>query len=73
MNHIYILLTESVFNPKANREKTIQIMFETFNIYGYYVAINEVLAMYASGRTDGLVVSSGHNVSFTVPIYEDIA
>jgi actin-related protein len=65
-----VLLTEAPRNPKANREKMTQVMFETFEVSNMYVAIQAVMSLYAAGRTTGLVVDSGDGVTHTVPVFE---
>ncbi|KAH8836077.1 hypothetical protein DL96DRAFT_1733821 [Flagelloscypha sp. PMI_526] len=63
-----VFLTEAPMNPKLNREKMIQIMFETFNVPEFYTRNRAALSLYASGRTNGIVLDSGDDVSNVVPI-----
>ncbi|CAI5463478.1 unnamed protein product [Closterium sp. Yama58-4] len=65
-----VLLTDQPLNPKANRERMTQVMFETFNVPAMYVANQAVLTLYSSGRSTGIVLASGDGVSSAVPVYE---
>ncbi|VDM54939.1 unnamed protein product [Angiostrongylus costaricensis] len=47
--------------PKTNREKVTQIMFESFNTLGMYIAIQALPSLPASGRTTG-VYAVAHDV-----------
>ena len=68
-----VLLTETSLNPKANREKTAEIMFETFHTPSMYLAMDAVLSLYASGRTTGVILDSGYGVTQAVPIVDGYA
>ncbi|EFC48626.1 hypothetical protein NAEGRDRAFT_35386 [Naegleria gruberi] len=65
-----LLITESTINPKQNRERITQMMFETFDVPYLYMAKSPVLSLFAHGYTTGLVLDSGDGVTHTVPIYE---
>jgi len=74
----YFLLTEPPLNTPENREYTAEIMFETFNVPGLYIAVQAVLALAASWtkkdaseRTlTGTVVDSGDGVTHVIPVAE---
>jgi actin len=67
---VYSVITESPLNPSKYREKTIETLFELFNLEGVYLASKCLLSLYSTGRITGCVVESGHGVSYSVPIYE---
>ena len=46
-----VLLTEPPMNPKVNRQKMAEIMFEEYEFGGIYVAIQAVLTLYAQGMS----------------------
>lgn len=65
-----IVLAEVPLNPKFSREKMTQVMFEAFNVPALFLASQAVLALYALGRTTGVILESGFGVTHVVPIYE---
>ena len=68
-----VLLTEAPHNPRKNRDRAAEVMFETFEVPALFLSIKAVLSLYASGRTTGVVLDSGDGVSHAVPIYEGFA
>lgn len=65
-----LLMTEAPLNPRTNREKMTEIAFERFKVPAFYIAIQAVLSLYASGRMTGIVLDSGDGVTHVVPVYE---
>lgn len=65
-----VLLSEVVMNTKGNREKMAEIMLEKFQVPSICIASQEVLSLFSSCRTTGIVVHSGDGVSHIAPIYE---
>jgi actin-related protein 2 len=43
------MLTEPPMNPKQNREKMVEVMFEHYGFSACYIAIQAVLVLYAQG------------------------
>eukprot|EP00056_Hartaetosiga_gracilis_P000169 m.36555 g.36555 ORF g.36555 m.36555 type:complete len:412 (+) comp10097_c0_seq2:198-1433(+) len=74
----YFLMTEPPLNTPENREYTAEIMFESFNVPGLYIAVQAVLALAASWTSKkvgertltGTVIDSGDGVTHVIPVAE---
>mmetsp|Transcript_2424 Transcript_2424/g.3535 ORF Transcript_2424/g.3535 Transcript_2424/m.3535 type:complete len:422 (-) Transcript_2424:90-1355(-) len=74
----YFMLTEPPLNTPENREFTAEIMFETFNVPGLYIAVQAVMALAASWTSiaasqrtlTGTVIDSGDGVTHVIPVAE---
>eukprot|EP00947_MAST-08B_sp_MAST-8B-sp1_P000659 g659.t1 len=72
------LLTEPPLNTPENREYTAEVMFETFNVPGLYIAVQAILALAASWTSrqvsertlTGTVIDSGDGVTHVIPVAE---
>ena len=72
----HFLLTEPPLNTPENREYTAEIMFESFNVPGLYIAVQAVLALAASWTSrqlgertlTGIVIDSGDGVTHVIPV-----
>jgi actin-related protein 2 len=63
-----ILLTEAACNPKKNRIKMADVMFNQFGFGGITFEIQALLSLFCEGLTTGLVMDSGDGVSHTIPV-----
>ncbi|KAL5969268.1 Actin-related protein 3B [Taenia solium] len=74
----YFLMTEPPLNTPENREYLAEIMFETFNIPGLYIAVQAMLALVASWGArkagerslTGTVIDSGDGVTHIMPVVD---
>lgn len=74
----HFLMTEPPLNTPENREYLAEIMFESFNVPGLYIAVQAVLALAASWTSrsvgervlTGTVIDSGDGVTHVIPVAE---
>ena len=67
-----IMLTEPIINPREQKERMTDLMFETFNIPGIYFTNPGLLSLYSIGLLEGIALDSGEGVTQFVPIYDGI-
>jgi len=68
-----ILLTEPPMNPKKNRKRMAEKMFEKYQFNGIQVQIQALLTLYAQGLLTGVVLDSGDGVTHVCPVLEGFA
>lgn len=65
-----LMMTESPLNPKSQREKLCQILFEHFSVPKFQVSMNALNALYSEALTSALVLECGEGLSTCVPIVD---
>lgn len=65
-----VLLSEPPSNPKSNREMMVDLLFRKFKVSQIYIAPQPILALFSSGRTEGVVLDCGECVTQVVPVYD---
>jgi actin-related protein 2 len=63
-----IVQTEAALNPKKNRERIVETMFEKYGFNRVNVSVQAILALKSRGRDSGFVVDSGDGVTHLVPV-----
>ena len=69
-NDYNILITQPLKNLKENKKKIAEIMFETFNFKGLFLAYPTVLSLYAAGKFTGMSLDLGYGTSQFSPIFD---
>ena len=63
-------MTGRASDTKHTKEKSVQTLFEVFEANNCYLANSAAMALYSTGRTNGLVIKSGERLTRAVPVFE---
>eukprot|EP01126_Amoeba_proteus_P066064 TRINITY_DN9497_c0_g2_i2.p1 TRINITY_DN9497_c0_g2~~TRINITY_DN9497_c0_g2_i2.p1 ORF type:complete len:329 (-),score=71.78 TRINITY_DN9497_c0_g2_i2:284-1270(-) len=65
-----ILFSEGSMIKQDQREKLAQLVFEKFNVRGFFATHEAIMAAYGSGRTTALVIDFGEHKTDVIPVQE---
>eukprot|EP01083_Nonionella_stella_P099228 278996_1 len=65
-----VLLTESVLRSNEEREKSVEVFFESLDVNSMYLQNEACLSLLAMGRLNGTVLGIGHDVTYSTSIFE---
>lgn len=68
-----VIVCEPPLNPKASRERMVQLMFETYQVPMLCMVSQAVLTVMAGGRRTGIAVLVGLSSTFAVPVFDGYA
>jgi len=63
-----IFMTEPILNPKNNKEKMVEVLFEKFGFTGMQVGVQALMSLYSEGLLEGLLLDSGDGVTHCIPV-----
>lgn len=63
-----VTLTQQLMNPKNEKEKWAEIMFETFNVPGLYLVYSTTSSLLSSGKWTGVSIELGGQTTQICPI-----
>ena len=66
----FLLVTEAALNPRENREKMAETLFEQHNFGACLFETQALLSLMAEGLSTGLVFDSGDGVSHVIPVVD---
>jgi len=65
-----LLLSESSFTPKEQREKLMELVLEKFSSPAFFISKEATLSAYASGRATALIVDCGADMTTVTPVHD---
>ena len=65
-----ILFTDPLYNTTENREKMLQLIFETFDVSKAIFANQQMLSVFGSGKVTSIGFDCGEGRACSVPIYD---
>ena len=68
-----LLLVEPSLHNKEHRLKLTQYLFEKFQIPALFICKSSVLSAFSCGRSTSLVLESGANSTYAVPVHDGYA
>lgn len=67
-----LLMTEQLWNTDSNRQKAMEIAFETLDVPAFYIVKRPACSIFASGKANGLVINVGAAVSTATPVVDGL-
>jgi actin-related protein 7 len=67
-----VMMVEPALTPRRDRERLIQLMFEVFNVNGYFATDAAVASLAAVGRLGGTVVDVGYEKTDVIPVLDGL-